>query len=138
MSRYLLTLVETKRRAPTEDLLSDLVHASDEGDQLCEVELVSMIFLLLVAGLLAANRDSDRFDEPDRFDVTRSASGHLAFGHGIHYCVGAPLARLEAEIAVGRLLERFGDLRLAAEPETLRWRDSTLMHGLEMLPVCVD
>ncbi|SEP32102.1 cytochrome P450 family protein [Amycolatopsis saalfeldensis] len=85
--------------------------------------------------LLAANRDAERFPDPDQLDVTRPAGGHVAFGHGIHYCVGAPLARLEAEIALGGLLARFPDLRLAVEPEQLRYRNSTLVHGLQELPV---
>jgi cytochrome P450 len=59
----------------------------------------------------------------------------MAFGHGIHYCVGAPLARLEAEIAFGGLIERFGSMALAVPAQTLRWRPSTLIHGLETLPV---
>jgi len=62
-------------------------------------------------------------------------TGHLAFGHGIHYCVGAPLARLEAEIAFGALLERFDSMTLAVPPSELRWRPSSLIHGLESLPV---
>ncbi|ASO19474.1 cytochrome P450 [Actinoalloteichus hoggarensis] len=89
----------------------------------------------VLVSLLSANRDPDRFEEPDRLDVTRAPGGHLAFGHGIHFCLGAPLARMEGEIAFGRLLARFPDLSLAAEPETLRWRHSTLIHGLETLPV---
>jgi hypothetical protein len=59
-------------------------------------------------------------------------------GHGIHHRVGAPLARLEARIALGRLLARFDDLSLAAGPDELRWPGSTLLHGLEALPVRVD
>ncbi|MFJ8916967.1 cytochrome P450 [Amycolatopsis sp. NPDC102389] len=209
MHAYLVELIEEKRAEPVEDLLSGLIHASDEGDSLSADELVAMAFLLLVAGfettvnliansvfallrepdqlaalrgnpdllpgaveeflrydgaihlatirftkepvpvgdveipadefvlvsLLGANRDAERFEDPHRLDVTRSASGHLAFGHGIHYCVGAPLARLETEIALRGLLERFPALDLDAEPETLRWRESALVHGLETLPV---
>jgi cytochrome P450 len=67
--------------------------------------------------------------------VGRDASGHLAFGHGIHYCLGAPLARLEGEIAFGSLLSRFPGLALAAPEAALRWRPSSLIHGLETLPV---
>jgi cytochrome P450 len=59
----------------------------------------------------------------------------VAFGHGIHYCLGAPLARLEAEIAFGALLDRFGSMRLAVPADSLRWRPSTLIPGLEALPV---
>ena len=83
----------------------------------------------------SANRDPARFPDPDRLDVGRDASGHVAFGHGIHYCVGAPLARLEGEIAFGALLARFPGLSLAVEPAALRWRPSSLIHGLEALPV---
>ena len=209
MFGYLTGLIAQKRAEPAEDLLSDLVHASDDGDSLSEPELVSMAFLLLVAGhettvnliangvlallrepeqlallraqpellpgaveeflrfdgpihlatlrftaepvevggvtipagefvlvsLLGANRDAERFPEPDRLDITRAAGGHLAFGHGIHYCVGAPLARLEAEIALGGLLARFPDLALDAKPDELVYRRSSLVHGLEALPV---
>src|SRR5580698_6711812 len=83
----------------------------------------------------SANRDPARFPDPDRLDLGRDASGHVAFGHGIHYCVGAPLARLEGEIAFGALLARFPGLSLAVEPAALRWRPSSLIHGLETLPV---
>jgi cytochrome P450 len=83
----------------------------------------------------SANRDPARFPDPDRLDLGRDASGHVAFGHGIHYCVGAPLARLEGEIAFGALLSRFPGLSLAVDPATLRWRPSSLIHGLETLPV---
>jgi cytochrome P450 len=83
----------------------------------------------------SANRDPHRFGDPDRLDVGRDAGGHVAFGHGIHYCLGAPLARLEGEVAFGALLGRFPGLSLAADPATLRWRPSSLIHGLEALPV---
>jgi len=209
MVRYITALLADKRREPADDLLSALVLARDEGDRLRENELVSMVFLLLVAGhettvnliasgmlalvlnpgefgrlradpslvggaveellryvnpvnhatyrfasepveiggariglgepvvvaLSAANRDPARFAGPDRLDLGRDSSGHLAFGHGIHYCLGAPLARLEAEIAFGGLLERFGSMALAVPADELRWRPSTLIHGLESLPV---
>jgi cytochrome P450 len=209
MFAYLTDLIAQKRAEPAEDLLSDLVHASDDGDSLSEPELVSMAFLLLVAGhettvnlianavlallrepeqlarlraepellpgaveeflrfdgpihlatlrftaepvevagvtipegefvlvsLLGANRDAERYPEPDKLDITRAAGGHLAFGHGIHYCVGAPLARLEAEIALGGLLERFPGLALDAKADELVYRPSSLVHGLETLPV---
>jgi cytochrome P450 len=83
----------------------------------------------------SANRDPDRFSDPDRLDLGRDAVGHVAFGHGIHYCLGAPLARLEGEVAFGALLSRFPGLSLAADPSALRWRASSLIHGLERLPV---
>ncbi|WP_406392065.1 cytochrome P450 [Streptomyces sp. NBC_00882] len=81
----------------------------------------------------AANRDPDRFPDPDRLDLARDASGHLALGHGIHYCLGAPLARAETEIALAALLERFPDLALA-EP-TPKWRNSLRARGLLALQV---
>lgn len=209
LAAFLAALVEDKRAHPGDDLMSRLVQVSDDGDQLSARELLSMGFLLLVAGfettvnligngvlsllrhpgqlallrsdpallpgaveeflryegpvniatvrfttepvraggadipagqfvlisLLAVNRDERQFADPGRFDITRPPNGHLAFGHGIHHCLGAPLARLEGQIALGALLRRFPGLALAAEPEDLRWRDSTLMHGLHELPV---
>src|SRR5205823_11228492 len=84
----------------------------------------------VMVSLASANRDGTRFADADRVDVTRNPVGHLAFGHGIHYCIGAPLARMEGEIAIGRLLERFPNLALARDPGQLRWRPSTLMRGL--------
>ncbi|MGC0341589.1 cytochrome P450 family protein [Streptomyces sp. SLBN-8D4] len=82
----------------------------------------------------AANRDPDRFPDPDRLDLDRpDASGHLSLGHGIHYCLGAPLARAETEIALAALLERFPDLALA-DPAP-RWRASLRARGLLALRV---
>ncbi|KJY21684.1 MULTISPECIES: cytochrome P450 family protein [Streptomyces] len=83
----------------------------------------------------AANRDPARFACPDRLDLAREAMSHLAFGHGIHRCLGAPLARAEGEIALRALLTRFPAIRLAVPGEDLRWRQTRLMRGLEALPV---
>jgi cytochrome P450 len=83
----------------------------------------------------SANRDPARFPDPDRLDLGRDASGHVAFGHGIHYCLGAPLARMEAEVAFGALLARFPGMSLAVPPEELRWRPVKVLNGLESLPV---
>ncbi|MET8677152.1 cytochrome P450 [Streptomyces sp. NPDC004647] len=209
MYEYFTHLVAERRRSPADDLLSALIAARDSGDSLSEHELLSMMFLLLVAGhetmvnliasgvlallthpaelgrlrdnpsllpsaveellryanplnhaterftlepvtigdaiipakewvMLAtssANRDASRFADADRLDVGRDASGHVGFGHGIHYCLGAPLARLEGEIAFGMLLSRFPGLTLAVPESSLRWRPSSLIHGLEGLPV---
>ena len=209
MIAYFRDLLAARRREPADDLLSALISARDEGDSLSENELLSMAWLLLVAGhettvnliaggmlalllnrgelarlradpallgsaveellryvspvndatfrftgepvelggvpigpgevvlvaLSGANRDASRYADPERLDVGRDAGGHLAFGHGIHYCLGAPLARLEAEIAFGGLLERYGEMTLAVSPDMLRWRPSSLIHGLEALPV---
>ena len=209
MAGYLGELIATKRAEPRDDLLTALTQARDDEDRLDEHELVSMVFLLLVAGhettvnliangtlallrrpdqlallqadpalvpnaveeflrydgpvnlatmrftaepvqvgdveipagefvlvsLGSADRDGSRFADPDRLDVTRQPSGHLAFGHGIHHCLGAPLARLEGEIAFTRLFARFPRLSTAAPPDGLRWRNSTLIRGLERFPV---
>ncbi|OEU94859.1 cytochrome [Streptomyces oceani] len=209
---YLDELVASKRDTPSEDLLTDLVHASDGDDKLSAQELVSMAFLLLVAGhettvnligngmlallrhpdqlaalradhsllpgaveeflryegpvntaslrfttepvelggvvipenqlvvvaIASANRDEAQFPDGDELDITRETGGHLAFGHGIHYCVGAPLARLEAEIAFGRLLERFPEIRLDVDESELSWKPGTVLRALSGLPVRVS
>lgn len=213
MSGYLRALIDAKRAAPADDMLTALIHTQEDGDELTEVELVSMAFLLLVAGhettvnligngmlalltnpdqlaalhadpgllpgaveeflrydspvnhatlrytkeaveiggvvipgdefvavsLASANRDGDRFGaDADQLDVTRAPAGHMAFGHGIHFCVGAPLARLEGQLAIGGLVERFPGMRLLADPADLTWRYSTLLRGLHRLPVRLE
>jgi len=90
---------------------------------------------LVLVAVSSANRDPERFPFPDAMDLGRDPAGHVAFGHGIHYCLGAPLARMEGEIAFGTLLERFSDITLAVPPESLRFRPGTLIRGLESLPV---
>jgi cytochrome P450 len=89
----------------------------------------------VLIALLSANHDPARFADPDRLDITRETNPHLAFGHGIHYCLGAPLARLEGEIAFHRLLARFPTITLADDAEPLTYRGSVLMRGLQTLPV---
>ncbi|MBW6434918.1 cytochrome P450 [Actinoplanes hulinensis] len=89
----------------------------------------------VLVSLLAANRDPRRFTDPGTFDPARPDSGHLAFGHGIHFCLGAPLARMEAQIAVRRLFARHPDLEVTTAPQELRWRTGLLMHGLRSLPI---
>jgi cytochrome P450 len=210
MSAYLRALIEAKRATPADDMLSALIQAQDDGDELTEIELVSMAFLLLVAGhettvnliangvlalvrnpdqlatlranpdllpgaieeflrfdgplnhatlryttepteiggtvipagefvtisLTSANHDDTRFGATaETLDVTRPAGGHMAFGHGIHFCVGAPLARLEGQIAIGRLIDRFPDMTLTVDVEDLSWRNSTLLRSLTALPI---
>jgi cytochrome P450 len=209
MAGYFAQLIAAKRADLGEDLLSALIETSEDNDRFSEQELVSMAFLLLVAGhettvnligngvlalltnpeqlaklkadpalmasaveeflrfrspvnmstfrfttepvdlgevtipadslvlvsLGSANRDEDRFEHADQLDITRPVGGHLAFGHGIHYCLGAPLARLEGEIAFRGLLKAFPDLKLAVPAGELTWRHSMLVHGLEKLPV---
>ncbi|MFE3018615.1 cytochrome P450 [Streptomyces sp. NPDC059256] len=85
--------------------------------------------------LAAANRDPSRFPEPDRIDLDRDAQGHVALGHGLHHCLGAHLARLELEIALTALLERFPLLALNTDEGSLRWRPSIRSRGLLALPV---
>lgn len=207
--KYLGHLIEERRKDPTEDLISALIHAETEGEKLTEKELYSMIFLLIIAGhettvnligngvlallqhpkqmeklksnpelissaieeilrfygpvelatnrwasedvliheklirkgdvvvvaLASANRDETQFENPDLFDITRKNNRHLAFGMGIHYCLGAPLARLEGQIALLTLLRRMPELRLNTDVETLKWRPTYLMRGLVELPV---
>ncbi|MFI9847555.1 cytochrome P450 [Nonomuraea sp. NPDC051941] len=90
---------------------------------------------LVLVSFLSANRDAAQFADADRLDVTRAPGQHVAFGHGIHYCLGAPLARTEGAVAFRHLLERFPGLRLAVPEERLAWRPGLLMHGLTGLPV---
>lgn len=206
--QYLRALVETKRRFPADDLVSELI-AAREQNRMSEDELLSMIFLLLIAGhegtvalignstlallsspdqlallrsrpdlldsaveeilrhdgpmelaawrfatepltlgdtkinkgdpvviaLAAAHRDPDQFPDPDRFDIARIPNPHLGFGHGIHYCTGARLARIEGRIALATLFTRIPDLTLATPPEDLLRQPSFVVRGLHRLPV---
>lgn len=207
---YVNELIEERRQQHKGDLLSNLVAVKeDDGDQLSHMELLSMIFLLLIAGhettvnligngmlalmqhpdqmrllqdnptliksaveemlryngpvetttwrwasedmtydghtisqgdvalpaLLAANRDPSVFDNPDVFDIRREPNPHVAFGYGLHYCLGAPLARLEGTIAINALLKRYPKIQLNVEPQHLEWNASLLIHGLKELPV---
>jgi cytochrome P450 len=208
-ARYLQALVVEKRERPDDRLVSQLVRVEESGDKLAENELVSMIWLLLIAGhettvnligngvlellqhpeqwhklqadpsligaaveevlrytapvmtgtgrwasedvdmhamviaqgdmvhlsLMAANTDPSRFPAPEELDITREENEHLAFGKGIHYCLGAPLARLEGQVALGTLLRRLPDLHLNVNQEELRWRPGLILHGLQELPV---
>ena len=207
--RYIRKLIRLRRDNPQDDLTSALAQAEEAGDKLNEDELLSMIFLLLVAGhettvnliangtlallrypeqmeklrrdpslvesaveellrfegpvetateryaledvlisgatiprgglvyvvLASANRDERQFDNPDTLDITRQNNRHLAFGQGIHYCLGAPLARLEAQIAINALLRRFPFLQLAKPATDIRWKKGLVLRGLESLPV---
>ncbi|MGA5414234.1 cytochrome P450 family protein [Streptomyces pseudogriseolus] len=90
---------------------------------------------LVLVALADADRDPARFPTPDRFDITRDARGHVAFGHGIHHCLGAPLARLEARIAFGTLLDRCPDLTLDIHPAAITWRPGMMIRGPQSLPV---
>ena len=91
----------------------------------------SMIFV----SLAAANRDPEQFADPDRFDITRANNKHLAFGNHIHYCAGAPLSRLEGQIAVETLLRRLPNLRMDGNVER---EPSLVFRGIKTLPVAFD
>lgn len=207
---YMNQMIDERQANPQGDIISALVQAEENGDTLNRIELLSMLFLLLVAGhettvnligngtlaliqhpeqmrklrddrglmrpaveeilryngpvdlttirwafddveiggkiiprgepvwasLLAANRDPAQFPEPDRFDITRDPNRHIAFGTGIHYCVGAPLARLEGSIAFNALLDRFSHIELACEVDDLAWgTDFLIIHGMNAMPV---
>ncbi|GAB0103862.1 cytochrome P450 [Nocardia sp. JMUB6875] len=205
---YIDQLIRAKGSEPADDLLSELISVSEDGDKLSHRELISMVFLLLVAGfettvnlisnavaillsdktvraalaqdpdrvpdfveevlryespaseatfryttvpvtlggveipagqrilvsMAAADRDPARFTDPHTVDLDRADKNHLAFGYGIHRCVGAPLARMEGGVALTRLLAAYPDLELAADAE-LSWRKSLIVRGLTGLPV---
>ncbi|MEV5428093.1 cytochrome P450 [Streptomyces sp. NPDC052701] len=90
---------------------------------------------LVLVAMADANRDPARFPAPDRFDIFRDTRGHVAFGHGIHHCLGAPLARLEARIVFRTLLERCPDLALDIHPAAITWRPGMMIRGPRSLPV---
>jgi cytochrome P450 PksS len=92
---------------------------------------------LVLAVLGSANRDQQQFARPDQLDLSREPNPHLAFGHGAHYCLGSPLARLEGQIAFDLLVKRLPSLRLAVPRAALRWRRGLFVRGLERLPVAV-
>jgi cytochrome P450 len=207
--QYIKTLLADKRAHPGSDLTSGLVQVEERGDSLSETELISTIFLLIVAGhettvnligngtlallqhpeqmhllqqdpsllpsaieellrytapvslstqrwasedipmhgkvirkgemvfvsLIGADTDPQQFPDPEVLNIMRQENQHVAFGKGIHYCLGAPLARLEGQIAIGTLLQRLPNLRLVSEPEQLTWTQNPILRGLTSLPV---
>jgi cytochrome P450 PksS len=207
--QYFVGVFEERRADPRDDLITALLHVEEAGDTLDQMELISMMFLLLAAGhettvnligngtlallqhpdqkrllmedpgliktaveemlrydgpvenaltrwaaddvelgghtiqrgemvmvaLLSANRDPDAFAQPDTFDITRDPNRHIAFGGGIHYCLGAPLARMEGAIAIPALLRRYPNLALGVDAEALEWNNSIFFHGVRQLPV---
>ena len=209
LTEYFRQLIESRRKQPSDDLLTALIVAEEAGDRLTEEELLATCVLLFFAGhettvnligngtlalmrnpdqmdrlrqmpglmggaveellrydspvqrsgrvaledlelngrfyqkgwrvnmlIGAANRDPAQFAEPDRLDVTRAnASQHMSFASGIHYCVGAPLARLEAQLAIAAILRRYSDLRLAEERPP--YRPTFVLRGLSRLMVSV-
>ena len=207
--QYLTDIFDERRAKPKDDLISGLLQVEEDGSKLSQQEMISMIFLLLVAGhettvnliasgtmtllrnpaqkeklakdpslirsaieemlryespventlnrwaledieiggkviprgdivlasVLAANRDPSVFPDPDTFDITREPNKHIAFGNGIHFCLGAPLARMEGAIAINALLRTLPTLELAVAPGQLRWNEQVILHGLTGLPV---
>ena len=88
---------------------------------------------VVVAAIGAANRDPAIFADPERLDVARKDNRHIAFGFGIHFCLGASLARIEGQVAIGTLLRRIPALKLVSD--TPEWRESSVLRGLKTLPV---
>jgi len=211
ITSYSNALIDARRANPGDDMISELIKVSVDGDTLTQAEIVSMIFIIVTAGhvttvhsigngvfnllthpeelaklradpslipaaidelmrmdpaapigtfrftkaeiqigdvtipanqILAlswgsANRDELKYEDPDRLDVNRCPAGTLSFGHGVHYCIGIPMAKMQIEIAIERLLARYPDLRLAVPVEDVKWTSSALLHGLAALPVSV-
>jgi cytochrome P450 len=90
---------------------------------------------MVFAAIASANRDERQFEHPNVFDITRDPNRHLAFGQGVHYCAGAPLARIEGQIAINTLLRRIPEIQMAVLPGALRWNKGLNGHGLKSLPV---
>jgi cytochrome P450 len=88
--------------------------------------------------LAAANRDPAKFPAPEEFDITREPNEHVAFGEGIHFCIGAPLARLEASVAFGAMLDRFPNLRFKDPELKPKYKGSYILRGIESLPMAID
>jgi len=108
------------------------IRFTTEAIRVRDVEIGAGEFVMI--SLLAANRDARQFTNPDQLDITRKPHPHLGFGHGIHHCVGAALGRMEARIALTRLLDRFKTLKLVTT-EPIEYRDSTIIHGPASLQV---
>jgi cytochrome P450 len=211
IERFFLDLITAKRKAPGDDLTSEILTIAEEGYS--DDEVISTLVLLIIAGhrttanLIAngiralllhpgqlealrsepalapsaveeflrfeapiyrstlrvavedmalggvpigkesfihlmidcANRDPDQFDDPDRLDITRASNRHLAFGQGAHFCVGAPLSRVEGQVAITTLLRRLPGLSLAVPAEELSWvTGNSPSRGLAALPVRYD
>ncbi|MCJ7842273.1 cytochrome P450 [Lederbergia sp. NSJ-179] len=211
-TQYLQQRFAAVRKNPENDLISKLIIAEEQGDQLTEKELYGVVSLLIIAGhettvnfignsimallenpdqlemlkkepeliktaieetlryndpvefstsrwvgedmefkgqsmkkgelvivvLNSANHDPDQFTDPDTLDITREKNKHLAFGKGIHACLGAPLARLEGEIAITSFFKRYPNARMNADPNDLEWRAGMIVRGVRELPLLLD
>ncbi|SFQ16523.1 Cytochrome P450 [Amycolatopsis arida] len=115
-----------------------IVHLGTERTPLEDVEMDGVTLRTgetVLLHLPTANRDPERFPEPDRLDVRVPATGHLAFGHGIHQCLGQQLARIELRVGLATLVREFPNLRLAASAEEIPWRSDMSIYGVHRLPV---
>ena len=135
-------LLENPDMAETavEELLrfSAPVESATERFAMEEIELLGQTIPtggVVLAVLASANRDEARFDDPDRLDIARDPNPHLAFGFGGHYCLGAPLAQMQAQIALPELFASFPNLEPAVQAQRLRWKEMPILRGLETLPV---
>jgi cytochrome P450 len=90
---------------------------------------------LIIISLNSANHDPEHVKNPELFDITRDKSQHLAFGKGIHLCLGAPLARLEGEVAISSLIMKFPNMKLAVSKDHLEWRPGMIVRGVKELPL---
>jgi cytochrome P450 PksS len=95
-------------------------------------------YTAIYLGVAAGNRDETVFENPDQFDITRTPNKHLSFGFGVHYCLGAPLARLEAKIAFNILFSRYPNIRLNAPVDQLKWKGAPFLRGLVSLPIVLE
>jgi cytochrome P450 len=113
------------------------IRLLEHGDAVVEgVTIPQGSRVMLLAG--SANRDEKVFPDPDRFDIHRSTTPHLAYGHGIHFCLGAPLARLEARMSFELLLQRLANLRSAVPIEEVRFIPQPILRQVESLPLDFD
>lgn len=127
-------------KSGVEELLRFVTPAETSTERFAreDVEVAGTVIpkgALVLGVIAAANRDPRRFEHPEAVDVAREDNKHLSFGQGIHYCVGAPLSRLEGAVAFTALTKRLPGLRLGVPPERLRWRSSLVLRGLKALPV---
>lgn len=125
-----LAVEETLRYEPPIDITGRIANRDMEAGG-CPVRNSQEMILML----RGANRDPDAFEDPHRFDITRKGTPHVSFGGGAHICIGAPLARLEAQVAILKILQRFPRLRLADPDAPPQWRTLPFFHGLERLDV---
>ncbi|MFI6532857.1 cytochrome P450 [Nonomuraea sp. NPDC050547] len=124
--------------AVEEFLRYDSSLALIEGHATQDIEIAGTLIpagSLIIVPVHSANRDPAAFPDPHRLDITRDPNPHLAFSHGVHHCLGAPLARLEAQVAITALLRRFPNLTLACDPGEVRWHRDFFQRSLHALPL---